>query len=246
MTRVLLLLSIALSTLFVRQATAQSVETFYDEVDRFLAKHVHDGSVAYRPIQAKPNDLDALIALIGALPVARLDDADRKAVLINAYNLFTIQQVVTHYPIASPLDVLDFFDRPAFTLEGKRLSLNTLEKTELFARYPDPRMHFVLVCAAAGCPSLTSVAYRGATIDAQLDVRTRLALDDPKHIKNGARDGDLNLSELFSWYQADFSREGSVIDYINRFRTHPIAPTATISYIPYDWRLNDLGGSDRR
>jgi Protein of unknown function, DUF547 len=228
------------SSVLVRVAPAQPIEELYSDIDRFMAKHVDKGSVAYKPIQANPDDLVALIARIEAFPYADLAAQDQKAFLINAYNLFTIKHVVDHYPIKSPLDLLDFFDRPAFHLGGRALSLNDIEKKELFARYPDPRMHFVLVCAAAGCPALMERAYRGNALDKQLDVRTKLALDDPRHVRVGSTESELQLSELFSWYKDDFGGESSVVAYINRFRSSPLPSASVVSYIPYEWRLNDL------
>ncbi len=134
-----------------------------------------------------------------------------------------------------------FFDADEFEVSTSSYTLDALEKEELFKAYPDPRFHFVLVCAAAGCPALIDRAYRGGTLEAQLNEQTRLALNSERHVRVDAASGEVHISEIFSWYETDFTRDGSsVLDFINRYRDARLPAGLKVSYIPYDWTLNDL------
>ena len=206
-----------------------------------MAGHVTDGLVDYENIKTDPSGLNQLLADIAGMDRSTLSPADEQAFLINAYNVLVIKNVVDHYPLESPLDVNGFFDRNKFEAAGATYTLNDLEKKELFARYPDARLHFVLVCAAIGCPVLIDSAYRGNTLDEQLDTQTRLALDNPRHVRIEDGGKKVFVSELFSWYEKDFTdTDSSIQKYINRYRTDPIPESARIDHITYDWRLNDL------
>ena len=164
----------------------------------------------------------------------KASEAQRKAFQINAYNLFVIKQIVEHYPISSPMDIAGFFDSREFDLAGKSTTLNDLEA----GLRSDPRIHFALVCAAIGCPKIQSGAFMPATLDAQLDSRTRAAMNDPYFIRFKEGDQRAEVSQIFNWYAIDFGGPESVLEYINQFRTLPIPPATPIDFYEYDWKLN--------
>jgi len=223
------------------RVTAQSIDAFYDAADTFLATYVEEGRIEYAALKSDPEPLKRLIGMIATMDRAALSPTDEQAFLIDAYNLLVIDNVVEHYPIASPLDVEGFFDSDTFTLSGTTFTLNQLEKEELFRIYPDPRLHFVLVCAAVGCPVLLDAAYRGNDLDTQLNRQTRQALNDERHVRIDAQAGALKVSEIFSWYEQDFTQNGrSVPEFIGDFRNAPLQSDLKVEYIPYDWVLNDV------
>ncbi len=218
---------------------AQDIDSFYGAVDTFMDRYVEKGRVDYSAIHDDTGSLDQIVKMIGALDRDALSDADHQAFLVNAYNLLVIKNVSDHYPISSPLDVEEFFDSKTFQVDGKTYSLNELEKGQLYASYPDARFHFVLVCAAIGCPVLIESAYRGATLEEQLTNQTRLALNDNKHVRTDAGTHKVYVSQLFSWYEADFSRDGKAVDFINKYRDEAIPGSFEVDYIEYNWQLNE-------
>ena len=226
-------------------ALSQDIGTFYDEVDEFFGEHVEDGLVDYAAIKENPNELDQLVAMIVTLDREALSDMDEKAYLINAYNVLVIKNVIDNYPTNSPLEVAGFFDRAKFDVSGTSYSLNELEKGDLFNAYPDARLHFVLVCAAIGCPELISEAYRGETLDELLTTRTAVVLNNEKHVSTDVGGKKHNVSELFTWYRKDFTEGGTnVIGYINQFREEPLQEDFKLGTITYNWQLNDLKKKD--
>lgn len=48
----------------------------------------------------------------------------------------------------------------------------------------------------------------------------------------------VQISSIFDWFQDDFTKNESVIDYLNKYSTTKINPNAKISYLKYDWTLN--------
>ena len=49
--------------------------------------------------------------------------------------------------------------------------------------YNDPRLHFVLVCGAISCPKIASFAYTPENLEAMLEERTKLALNNDEFIQ---------------------------------------------------------------
>ena len=236
-----LLAFVVLSFIGIQSTNAQSIESFYDGVDNFLADFAEDGLVDYGAIAEQPAELDALVGMIASLDRGALSADHEKAFLINAYNILVIKNVVDNYPTNSPLEVNGFFDRAKFEVSGTSYTLNELEKGDLFKAYPDARLHFVLVCAAIGCPELIAVAYRAETLDELLDERTRAVLNNEKHVRTNESSKRHEVSELFTWYKSDFTTDGmDVIDYINQYRTEPLEEGYKLGSITYDWQLNDV------
>lgn len=231
---------LAAFSLSIQVSFAQGIDAFYDAVDAFMMTYVDEGLVNYGAIKVSPDALNDLTSMIAEMDRAGLGEADEKAFLINAYNLLVIKNVVDNYPTNSPLEVNGFFDRTKFEVASTSYTLNELEKGDLFTKYPDARLHFVLVCAAVGCPELIPEAYRGQTLDEMLTERTRVILNDDKHVQTDDQAKKHNVSELFTWYKGDFTAGGTdVIGYINQYREEALDESYKLGSITYDWQLND-------
>lgn len=160
-----------------------------------------------------------------------------KAFLINAYNLFVIKGIVDHYPIAGPLEIDGFFDKKTFSLRGKKTTLNQLEKETLAKQFPDPRLHFALVCAAIGCPKLAAFAYNGKELENQLEQQTRKVINDGDFIRvNG---GSLEVSQIFNWYAEDFGGKNEIVPFIQKYHNLKVKFSPTYTFYEYDWTLNE-------
>lgn len=215
--------------------------TFFEKTDQFLKKYVFDGLVNYQAIKEQPKDLQQLILSLQNFDLELLSPGNnQKAFWINAYNLLVIQGVISEYPIDSPQNVAGFFDRTKYRVTGENLTLNDIENNKIRAVYQDARIHFVLVCAAIGCPSLIPEAYFPVTLESQLEARTRISLNMDLHVRPDRSSSKVFVSELFKWYKDDFISDGkSVIQYINQFREDKVPDDYSIDYTAYDWRLND-------
>ncbi len=185
---------------------------------------------------------------------------DQLAFLINVYNAATVELILTAYPkIKSIKDLGTLFQgpwaKPFVTLLGKTASLDDIEHGLIrgSGRYNDPRIHFAVNCASIGCPALGRAAFRGATLNAQLDAATRGFLGD--RTRNRVQGDGVAVSSIFKWYRGDFEKGwrgarslpaffalyagslGLSADAAAKAR----AGALTISFLDYDWQLNKAG-----
>ena len=92
----------ALTTASVAAAPQQAFDHSYAGYAALLARHVHDGRVDYKGLVADRAALAAVVSGFGAVDPSTergWPREQRLAFWINAYNLFTLQAIVDHYPI---------------------------------------------------------------------------------------------------------------------------------------------------
>ena len=246
-----------LAALFLWFVCASAAAFDHSTWDDLLRRHVVllDGAkasqVRYGAIdRAQLKRYLAALSSTSTSEFERWPQAERKAFLINAYNAFTVEKILTRYPdIRSIWDFGKVFGNPFkdefFVLLGRRASLDWIEHETLRKHYPDPRLHFALNCASVGCPMLREEAYVAARLEAQLDEQASRFLSD--RTRNRYREGRLEVSRIFDWYKDDFApRErwfarhaallGADADAVGR---------AKLVFLEYDWALNDFRSSSR-
>lgn len=215
----------------------QRLEQWTTDYDKLLKSSVVDGRIDYQGIKGNP-ELGSLVTQLENLKPSNETSATAKAFYINAYNLLVIYAAASNYPLGSVQEVSGFFERNKYSVSGKKYTLNGLEKDFIFKKFPDPRLHFVLVCGAIGCPPITTFAYRADQLEEQLDAQTKAALNDPIFI--GVTDGKASLSKIFQWYNSDFGGgKKDILNYINQYRNTVIPNSVSVDYYDYDWSLND-------
>lgn len=240
-------------TLFSFQAFSQT--NFEKKADLFFKQYVEKGLVDYDKLHADPTQLNDLVNDLKSTNTESMSAAERKAFLINAYNIMVIYQVIQDYPVNSPMEIGGFFESKKFTIGPDKYTLNSLENKYLRPTYKDARFHFVLVCGALSCPPITNFAYTTAKLDEQMDQQTKLAMANEDFIRVNHAEKKVYISEIFKWYTKDFTSEkASLLAYINAYRKNAIPKNYTLSYYPYDWTLNTksnqssgkLGGDEQQ
>ncbi len=229
-----------LSLTLALSSSVPGTETAHAVYADLLATHVKDGRVDYKALAAKDLDkLDRYLAVVGrsSLP----DDRNRRiGFLIDAYNALVLRAVITHGRPRSVLDVKDFFKGKVHRVAGQTVSLDQLEKEVLNPYAKDPRTHFVLVCAAVGCPILESKPFYGDNVDRRMDVATRRYLASPTGAQ--AKPDQLTISKIFDWYAQDFGgREGAVRFILRHLSPQSKRTTGTdpqVGFLDYNWTLN--------
>ncbi len=171
---------------------------------------------------------------------------EQKAFWINAYNAFTVKLITKYYPIKSINEIgssiqIPFVNTPwdvKFIFIGKeKMDLNSIEHGQLREKFDDPRIHFAIVCASKSCPALLNEAYDPARLDQQLDNQAKTFLKDT--FRNKVSATNPKISKIFEWFQNDFTKKESLIDFLNKYAPVKINATAKITYLDYDWGLNE-------
>lgn len=217
-----------------------SLSEFTVKTDEVFNDYVKTDVVDYVKLK-KYAPISSLVDAIAKMDLKNATPNEEKAFYINAYNLLGINQVSNAYPISSVNDIDGFFEIP-HTVAGQTLTLNQIEHEVLFKKYPDPRLHFVLVCGAISCPPITDYAYTPEKLDAQMDQQTKLAVNNPIVVQKTK--SNLNVSQIFKWYVKDFGgSEKGVYQFINKYRKAKFPPGLKLKYQEYDWTLNDVNAN---
>jgi hypothetical protein len=234
-----------------------------------LTKHVRWNTagtataVDYRGIQANKAELTAYTKALSAVTDVEFKTftkAQRQAFLINAYNAFTLELILSKYPnLKSIKDLGSLLRSPwkqAFVpLLGKTRSLDDIEHTLLRGAkdFDEPRIHFAVNCASIGCPALRPEAFKADQLTKQLIDQTQRFLRDRTRNRWNAEDETLELSSIFDWYGGDFERgflgAKSVSQFLAGYQASLGLNKAQfellkkgeldLDYTDYDWRLND-------
>ena len=242
------------------------IMALHDNWNTLLSRHVkpinqgHSSAVDYAAMQQDRAILTLYLKQLSQITQTQFDAWDKPAqlaMLINAYNAWTVELILTKYPdIDSIKDLGGFFsspwDKSFIPLLGKTRSLNDIEHKLIRGsdRYNDPRIHFAVNCASIGCPALREEAYTGAKLDMQLDAQTQRFLADSS--RNYAKGDTVYLSAIFKWYGDDFTKGFGGADSVDAFlllypsglKLSPALQTAAekqqlnIDFLDYDWSLN--------
>ena len=231
-----------------------------------LSQHIkaidngHSTAVDYAAIQRQQTLLQSYLKKLSQVSRSEFDawsKSKQLAFLINAYNAWTVEFILTKYPdLESIKDLGSFFNSPwdkeFIPLLGKTVSLNDIEHGLIrgSGRYNDPRIHFAVNCASIGCPALREEAYTADKLEQQLTEQTERFLSDTS--RNYIKTDNLYLSSIFKWYGDDFevgfrntkSIQSFILLYADVLRLTDKQKSAlvkqdlNIKFLDYDWNLN--------
>lgn len=248
----------------------------YREWNSLLAKHVkvapdgYSSGVDYRGMAADQALLKTWLKTVSTVPEAEYKQwpkAKRLAFLINGYNAWTVDLVLSKYPdLKSIKDLGSVFQSPwkkkFIPLFGQEMALDDIEHGLIRApgAFDDPRIHAAVVCASIGCPMLRAEAFTAEKLDAQLEDGMRRFLADTSRNRFDAASGKLQVSKIFDWYGKDFEKGhqgfSSLKVTFGRYAGQLAKTTEAqerirqgdykLEFLDYDWRLNDASASGRR
>jgi hypothetical protein len=261
-----LLMLLVLSMFTVQYSAAESFD--HSDWDRLLKAHVFElqhgraTQLDYAGMAQERPQLSAYLARLSAVQQQQFDawpKDDQLAFLINAYNAWTVELILSAYPdLTSIKELGSLFQSPwkkdFIPLLGEERSLDDIEHGLIRGsrRYRDPRIHFAVNCASIGCPALRAEAYNGSTLEQQLEHQTQLFLQDSSRNRSSAL--RLEVSPIFKWYKDDFaagwrgarSLEQFLALYgdalgLNETQLQRLdSGNVRIDFLDYDWNLNDI------
>jgi len=244
----------------------------YDEI---LDTNVRDGFVYYRALKMERAKLDGYVNSLANVAVESQPRDEQVAYWLNAYNAVVLQTIVDQYPIAqrtreypprSIRQIPGAFERQAHRLAGKTLTLDQIEQTVL-AGFHDPRVFLALGRGAVGGGRLRSEAYTAAKLETQLAEAAAECLTHAQCVDVDRTANQMKVSSIFSWREKDFveaySEKAPAIyaarSPIERAVLAFVEPKLLtvehefleknefhMTYIPFDWSLNDLTGRGGR
>jgi len=216
--------------------------------------------VNYQGLLAKRAELKIYLSDLAKVSQQTFDawnKDDQLAFLLNAYNAWTVELILTKYPdIDSIRDLGSLFQSPwkksFIPFLGKTRSLDDIEHKLIRGsdRYNDPRIHFAANCASIGCPALRAEAFTGKDLNSQLEDSTRSFLKDKS--RNRLRNNDLEVSSIFKWYEGDFEKgwrgKNNLAQFFASYSKELDLNAAQvksllegdidIEFLDYDWKLN--------
>lgn len=229
-----------------RSVASESVPINHDAWTSLLQKYVDDeGWVDYSGFAKDQAALNAYLELLGENHPTEKNWSreERLAYWINAYNAFTVQLILNHYPVNSIKDIAgsipfvnSAWDIRFVTIEGNVYDLNNIEHNILRKDFDEPRIHFAINCASVSCPLLLNEAFVAHKINEQLDAAASAFVNDSSRNKISAE--EIEISKIFSWFRGDFTKDSSLIDFLNKYSDVKISSKAKVKYLSYNWSLN--------
>lgn len=203
-----------------------------------MQEHVTEvGDVDYKAFLERKSDLEAYLDYLGNhKPDSEASRYEALAFYINLYNAATVHLILENYPLNSIKDIENPWGQRRIRLAGDKISLSKIEHG-ILRKMNEARIHFAINCASVSCPKLRNRAFTASGMELELQQAAMDFINDPS--KNRVSEDDLQLSAIFKWYRGDFMQKRSLVAYIQPFTKTKIRETARISYLPYDWDLNE-------
>jgi len=214
-----------------------------------LNTYVDDmGRIDFYGIQENPDKLRSVVDIIEIYgPHSHPEDFTDPNVLmayhLNSYNALAMQGVIDrNIPkgFTSTLKKASFFVLRKVTIAGKKTNLYNYEN-KVIRPLDEPRAHFALNCMVKDCPRLPQKPFTAENLDAELDAATYEFFSKPVHFHYDHDKKRVYVSSILKFYTKDFVESGKKKDlpeYINRYLDTPIPEDYNLSYIKYDWRIN--------
>ena len=251
-----IVLSIGFSTVLAGALATRLPASGFDHSHALLGKvldaFVQDGTVDYARLKRNPTNLKAYLDQLASISRDRFkewSEPEQIAFLSNLYNAATLELIIDHYPVKSIRKIGTPWKGPwkqeVVRLFGETVTLDHLEHDLLRKDYKEPRVHFVLVCAARSCPPLREEPYIPARLDEQLEDQGRRFMNTPSKNRVDPEKRTAYLSQIFKWFDRDFEEHsGSVLAFVRPYFPKDISGqledgTFDVQYLDYDWSLND-------
>ncbi len=206
-----------------------------------------DGSVDYARLKRLEPELNLYLVALGEVELATLSRYEQLALLINAYNAFTLKMVIENPGIRSITDVpaARGWTQKAWIINQGAVSIEELEHRLIREEFHDARVHFALCHGAIGSPPLRPEPYTGDRLVDQMNDQARLLMSSPRHMEWIPSRSTLRVSYIFDRYRSDFAdNDRDLARALVHWLPAPVVEALKannafrLEYIPYDWRLN--------
>lgn len=204
----------------------------------------------YKSVSSQDSDkLDAYLEYLQSQTPRLLSSKQQFAYWVNLYNAKTVDYIIDGVQedniksikeIRSKFVIPGPWKRNGLKVEGKKLSLDSVEHRILRPIWKDHRIHYAVNCASIGCPNLLKTAYTADNTEELLDLAEEGFLSHSRAVRVDGQ--QVVLSSLFDWYNVDFAdNQSEFLEYLSDFVEPEIAEVLLngpkVTY-DYDWNLN--------
>ncbi len=222
----------------------------HSRLDRILKRYVDaNGGVDYSGLAENPKPLLEYNASLEDAPFDKMGRNEKLALLINAYNSFTLELILEW--LGRGIDSIKDIPKDQrwqdarWNIGGHVWSLNEIEHKRIRPHFQEPNVHWALVCAAVGCPPLRREAYSGDRIEKQLtDQARRVHTNESRWFRYDRSNGTIHLTPLYKWYSSDFEQAaGTILKYAAQYfkplgEDLKAGKRPAVRWLDYDWSLN--------
>jgi hypothetical protein len=249
-----LILAVTILVFFPNLLFAEKFDHRHQELDKILNIYVKNGNVRYKALSKDRKPLSSYLKNLSSVSSSEFKsftEAEQIAFLINAYNAFTLELILNHYPVKSIKNIggnsltnYVGMGNPwkiyNFDLLGEKRNLDWIEHSKLRVDYKEPRIHFAINCASIGCPALRNASYTGKNLEKELEEVTQSFLADRSKNSWDPERNTIVLSKIFKWFAVDFEKKsGSVVGFVQPYFKGKFPNNVKIEYSDYDWSLNE-------
>lgn len=208
--------------------------------------------VAYHTVKAEDQkQLNTYLEALQQVSVLSLNKHEQFAYWVNLYNAATLALILEHKPQNSIKEINispGFFSsgpwgKEYLKVEGRLISLNTIEHNILRPIWKDPRTHYVINCASVGCPDIPEKALSAENLDQKLDKAAKTYINHPRGV--AIEGSEVTASSIFNWFSEDFgANDAEILDHIRLYADDNLLKNmknaTSIENYRYDWDLNYL------
>jgi hypothetical protein len=210
----------------------------YSRIDIYLQNNFNaNGAANWSQIRTDSATVNALCNWLNSVCPRDYTPQNEKIVFwINAYNMFSIRNIIKHYPIKSIEEINDAFSIKNISLEGKQYSLNYIKTILLQNQLKENRAIFCITDFAISSPVLLNKAFNAQYLEPLMQNRVRTFMNDT--MRNTIASDTCFISQIFNKTIFNTS-DKSIKDFINKYSVQKVGDSTVIFYKKYNFRLNE-------
>lgn len=244
-----ILSALIVTVFFITHSVPASIS--HEKWDQLLKKYVTaHGVVNYEGFLIDKQQINEYLEYLNQNPpLDRWTTNEKLAFWINTYNAATVKLIVDNYPVQSIQDlqpalripfIYDVWHKEFFKIGDEERSLDEVEHEILRKEFDEPRVHFAINCASISCPKLRNEAYIAEKLDEQLNAQAWFFINKDRY--NQIAPDHIKISRIFLWFVSDFTKNDTLINFLNKYSDIKIEESAKIDYLEYNWGLNNKLG----
>lgn len=229
----------------------------HDEWQAFLSKNLvtnEEGINLIDYAHISPEDkvlVDNYLSRIAKIDIGQYNRREQLAFWINLYNALIVQTIIKYYPVNSISEInispglfsIGPWGTKLISVNDIPLSLDEIQNRIIRPIWNDMRSLYALNNGTIGAANLSKEAYRGKTINKQLNEAAYRYINSLRGVQ--VIDNEVIVSKLIDWYSEDFGETDAAILQHLRYFAKPelkkkLERIDSIQHYVYNWHLNKV------